>query len=59
MIAYWLKRLMWILGYRRVLWLPSEKGLSLADFWTWEYMPGTDKRDYTEHNYHRAEGERK
>ena len=43
MIAYWLKRLMWILGYRRVLWLPSEKGLPLADFWTWEFVPDGHK----------------
>lgn len=52
MIAYWLKRFMWLLGYRRMLWMPSEKGLKMADFWTWEYMPWSEKRDYTEHDYH-------
>lgn len=52
MTAYWFKRLMWVVGYRRVLWLPSEKGLHMADFYTWEYIPWSEKRDYTEHDYH-------
>lgn len=48
MIAYYFKRLMWLLGYRRVLYLPSvyAPGLGLADFWRWEYAPHSEVRDY-------------
>lgn len=52
------KRIMWLIGYRRVLWLPSEKGLHMADFWTWEYMPWASKRDYTERDYYQHVGAR-
>jgi hypothetical protein len=39
------------LGYRRVLYLPSVRGLSLADFYAWEYAPSLAKRDYTERDF--------
>ena len=39
------------LGYRRVLYLPSEKGLQMADFCAWEYAPSLEKRDYTERDF--------
>ena len=39
------------LGYRRVLYLPSEKGLQMADFRAWEYSPSLEKRDYTERDF--------
>lgn len=39
------------LGFRRVLYLPSEKGLSMADFYAWEYAPSLDKKDYTEKDF--------
>jgi hypothetical protein len=39
------------LGYRRVLYLPSEKGLQMADFHAWEYSPSLEKRDYTERDF--------
>ena len=42
------KRLMWLLGFRRVLYTPSihAPGLQLSDFWRWEYGPRTERRDY-------------
>lgn len=40
-----------LIGYRRVLYLPSEKGLSMADFYAWEYAPSLEKRDYTERDF--------
>ena len=39
------------LGYRRVLYLPSDRGLRLANFYKWEYAPSLEKRDYTERNF--------
>jgi hypothetical protein len=39
------------LGYRRVLYLPSEKGLWMADFYGWEYAPSLQKRDYTDKDF--------
>jgi hypothetical protein len=39
------------IGYRRVLYLPNEKGLSMADFYAWEYAPRLKKRDYTENDF--------
>jgi len=47
---YFRKFMLWI-GYRRVLFLPSEKGLTMSDFWSWQYAPNTEKRDYTEHDF--------
>lgn len=51
MLFYYFKRIMWAIGYRRVLWLPSESGLRMGNFWTWEYMPQAEKRDYTERDW--------
>jgi hypothetical protein len=39
------------LGYRRVMYLPSVRGLPLADFYKWEYAPSLAKRDYTERDF--------
>lgn len=38
-------------GYRRVLYLPSEKGLRMSDFHAWEYAPSLEKRDFTEKDF--------
>ena len=43
--------LMNLIGYRRVLYLPSEKGLGIADFYKWHYAPSLDKKDFTEKNF--------
>ena len=40
-----------LLGFRRVLYLPSEKGLRMSDFYKWEYAPSLEKRDYTEKDF--------
>jgi hypothetical protein len=40
-----------LIGFRRVLYLPSQKGLSMADFHAWEYAPRLEKRDYTENDF--------
>ena len=40
-----------LIGFRRVLYLPSEKGLRMADFYAWEYAPSLEKRDYTERDF--------
>jgi len=47
-MAYYFKRIMWWLCYRRVLYMPGEHGLLMADFWVWTYAPDAEKRDYTE-----------
>lgn len=39
------------LGYRRVLYTPSDKGLRMSDFYAWEYAPSLEKRDYTERDF--------
>jgi len=39
------------LGYRRVLYMPSDKGLRMSDFYAWEYAPSLEKRDYTERDF--------
>ena len=51
MIFYYFRKFMLWLGYRRVLYLPSEKGLRQADFWSWVYAPKTKPIDYTEHTF--------
>ena len=51
MIYHYFRKFMWWLGYRRVLFLPSDKGLNMGDFWVWKYAPHTEERDYTEHNF--------
>ena len=40
-----------LIGFRRILYLPSEKGLGLGDFYAWEYAPFLEKRDYTEREF--------
>lgn len=50
---YWRKLMMW-LGYRRVRYRPSDRGVHLGDFWTWEYAPHTDERDYDESEWHKV-----
>jgi hypothetical protein len=40
-----------LIGFRRVLYLPSEKGLRLNDFYKWEYAPSLEKRDYSEKDF--------
>ena len=40
-----------LIGFRRVLYLPSERGLMMADFYAWEYAPSLEKRDYTERDF--------
>ena len=39
------------LGYRWVLYQPSNKGLHMADFYAWEYAPSLEKRDYTDQDF--------
>ena len=39
------------LGYRRVLYTPSDKGLRMSDYYAWEYAPSLEKRDYTERDF--------
>ena len=39
------------IGFRRVLYWPSQKGLFMADFHAWEYAPSLEKRDYTENDF--------
>ena len=51
MIRYIWWHFMNLLGYRRILYLPSQKGLFLADFYAWEYAPFLEKRDYTERDF--------
>lgn len=51
MIFHYFRKFMMWLGYRRVLFLPSENGLTMCDFWSWQYAPNTGKRDYTEHDF--------
>jgi len=51
MIKYAFWHFMNFIGYRRVLFLPSQKGLMIADFYAWEYAPRTEKRDYTEKDF--------
>ena len=53
MIAYYWRKLMMWLGYRRVLYRPSDKGIRLGDFWMWKYAPHTEERDYDESELHR------
>jgi hypothetical protein len=51
-MTYWIWwHFMNFLGYRRVLYQPSNKGLSMADFYAWEYAPSLEKRDYTERDF--------
>jgi hypothetical protein len=49
---YWRKFMRW-LGYRRVFYRPSDKGLHMGDFWLWEYAPHTEERDYDESEWFR------
>ena len=51
MIRYLWWHFMNLLGYRRILYLPSQKGLFLADFYAWQYAPLLEKRDYTERDF--------
>jgi hypothetical protein len=39
------------IGFRRVLYLPSEKGLFMADFYCWEWAPDLEKKLYTEKTF--------
>lgn len=51
MIKWMWWHLMNWLGYRRVLYTPSDKGLGISDFYTWEYAPSLEKRDYTDRDF--------
>lgn len=51
MIKYAFWHFMNFVGYRRVFYFPSEKGLRMADFSRWEYAPKIPKKDYTENNF--------
>lgn len=51
MIGWLWWHLMNAIGFRRVLYLPSQKGLRMADFYAWEYAPSLEKRDYTERDF--------
>lgn len=51
MIRWFWWHFMNLIGFRRVLYLPSEKGLRMADFYAWEYAPSLEKRDYTERDF--------
>ena len=53
MIAYYWRKLMMWLGYRRVRYRPSDRGVHLGDFWMWQYAPHTHERDYDENELHR------
>jgi hypothetical protein len=51
-MIYWIWwHFMNFLGYRRVLYQPSNKGLYMADFYAWEYAPSLEKRDHTERDF--------
>ena len=51
MIKWFWWHLMNLIGFRRVLYLPSQKGLFMSDFYAWEYAPSLEKRDYTERDF--------
>lgn len=51
MTGYIWWHIMNFIGYRRVLYLPSEKGLSMSDFYAWEFAPQLERRDYTEKDF--------
>ena len=51
MIAWLSWNILNFIGYRRVLYFPSQKGLGMADFYGWEYAPSLPKIDYTERNF--------
>lgn len=51
MIRWMFWHFMNLIGFRRVLYLPSEKGWRMADFYAWEYAPSLEKRDYTERDF--------
>lgn len=47
--AWW--HFMNFIGFRRVQYLPSEKGLNMSNFYSWEYAPSLERRDYTEKDF--------
>lgn len=51
MIHYAFWHFMNFIGFRRILYQPSTKGLSMADFYGWEYAPRLEKRDYTDRDF--------
>lgn len=51
MLFYYFRKFMLWIGYRRVLYLPSDKGLGMGDFWKWEFAPDIAPKDYNEHTY--------
>ena len=51
MLRYFFEKLMFLIGYRKVWYYPSDKGLSIADFYKWQYCPKCKKKVYTETNY--------
>lgn len=36
---YYFSKLLYFLGYRKVWYYPSDKGLGIGDFYKWEYKP--------------------
>jgi len=52
MLFYYFRRFMMWLGYRHVFYTPGRHGLQMSDFWLWHYAPKTEKRDYTEKEWH-------
>ena len=53
MINYYWRKFMRKLGYRRVYYRPSDKGILLGDFWMWKYAPNSEPRDYDESELHK------
>ena len=42
---YWDKFMQW-LGYRKVWYFPTDRGVPLGDFWVWQYRPDLPKGTY-------------
>jgi hypothetical protein len=50
MIKYYFSKFMMWLGYRKVWYFPSNKGIPMANFYSWEYHPKLEKRIYREND---------
>lgn len=50
MIEYYHRKFMEFLGYRKVWYMPMNRGVNLSDFYKWEYYPKSEKKVYNEFN---------
>lgn len=57
MIAYYWRRFLRKIGYRRVFMRPFDRGLAMSNFWCWRYAPELEPRDYDETEYFKLGGE--